>query len=149
MSWLPSRLLLALLTQAFRVTHKTIRGWRQVAIVAIFHELVSQGFFYVVANASLHVLLVQCVQTRQNVIFAKPVEYLLSSDVEWPVTRLMYKKATYSHAIASDRPPGWISFRGSYPASCPPVCATGAEHPDAAPNCYTVRLARGKGSDDS
>ncbi len=43
-SWLPARLLLALGAQAFRVTHKPIRGGRQVAIVAIFGGPVSQGF---------------------------------------------------------------------------------------------------------
>jgi hypothetical protein len=47
-----------------------------------------QGFFYVVANAFLHVLPVLCVQTKQRVIFTKPIECLLSSDVEWPITRL-------------------------------------------------------------
>src|SRR6266566_2437734 len=55
-SWLPSRFLLALLAQAFRFAHKTIRGGRQVAIVAIFRELVSQSF-HVLAQAA-HLLLV-------------------------------------------------------------------------------------------
>jgi hypothetical protein len=32
---------------------------------------------------------------------------------------------TYPYAIAGDRSPGWIGFRRSYSASCPPVCATG------------------------
>src|SRR5260221_4692519 len=44
MSWLPSRWLLALLAQAFRLAHKPIRGRRQVAIVAIFRQLVPQAF---------------------------------------------------------------------------------------------------------
>jgi hypothetical protein len=43
-SWLPSRFLLALCAQAFRFAHKPIRGWGQVAIVAIFREPVLQGF---------------------------------------------------------------------------------------------------------
>src|SRR5713101_8855815 len=103
-----------------------------------------QGFFYVVANTSLHVLLVHCVQIRQHVFFTKPVEYLLSWNVEWPVTRLIYKKETYSHAIANTCPTGWIPLCRSDSSSCPPVCATEAEHPDPAPNNYTARLARGK-----
>ncbi len=55
-SWLPARLLLALVAQAFRFAHKTIRGGRQVAIVAIFRELVSQRF-QLLAQAA-HLLLV-------------------------------------------------------------------------------------------
>jgi hypothetical protein len=55
-SWLPARLLLALVAQAFRFAHKTIRGGRQVAIMAIFRELASQRF-HVLAQAA-HLLLV-------------------------------------------------------------------------------------------
>ena len=55
-SWLPTRFLLALLAQALRFAHKPIRGGRQVAIVAIFREPVSQGF-QLLAQAA-HLLLV-------------------------------------------------------------------------------------------
>ena len=44
MSWLPSRWFLALFAQAFRLSDETIRGRRQVAIVAIFREPLVQGF---------------------------------------------------------------------------------------------------------
>jgi hypothetical protein len=44
MSWLPSRWLLALLAQAFRLADKTIRGRRQVTIVAVFGQLLLQRF---------------------------------------------------------------------------------------------------------
>jgi hypothetical protein len=52
-SWLPSRLLPAPLAQAFRFAHKPIRGGRQVAIVAIFRESVSQGFQLLAQAAQL------------------------------------------------------------------------------------------------
>src|SRR5437660_1351296 len=44
MAWLPSRFLLALCAQAFRLASKTIRGRWQVTIVAIFGEPILQGF---------------------------------------------------------------------------------------------------------
>src|SRR5713101_4491140 len=52
-SWLPSRLLLALLAQAFRLSSKPIRGRRQVAIMTVFGELVLQGFHLLAQAAHL------------------------------------------------------------------------------------------------
>ena len=53
MPWLPSRFLLALAAQAFGCAHKTIRGRRQVAIVAIFREPVPQAFHLLAQAAHL------------------------------------------------------------------------------------------------
>jgi len=52
-SWLPSRLLLALWAQAFRFAPKPIRGGGQVAIVAIFREPALQGFHLLAQAAHL------------------------------------------------------------------------------------------------
>ena len=56
-SCLPARLLLALLAQASRLSSKAIRGWGQVAIVAIFREPVLQGFHLLTQAAYLLTLL--------------------------------------------------------------------------------------------
>src|SRR6266446_3595862 len=53
MAWLPSRWLLALFAQAFRLSYKTIRGRWQVAIVTVFREPVSQGFHLLAQAAHL------------------------------------------------------------------------------------------------
>src|SRR3989442_1235497 len=67
MSWLPARFLLALCAQAFRLASKTIRGRRQVAIVAIFREPVPQ-IFHLLAQAAhlLTVVLDQGVLLREQ-----------------------------------------------------------------------------------
>jgi hypothetical protein len=66
-SWLPPRFLLALCAQAFRFAHKPIRGWGQVAIVAIFREPLLQGF-HLLAQAAhlLTVLLDHSVLLREQ-----------------------------------------------------------------------------------
>jgi len=66
-SWLPSRFLLALLAQAFRLAHKPIQGRRQVAIVAIFREPLLQGFHLLAQTAHLlTVLLDQGILLREQ-----------------------------------------------------------------------------------
>src|SRR6266487_3339891 len=69
MSWLPARFLLAFLAQAFRCAHKPIRGRRQVAIVAIFREPISQGFQLLAQAAHLlTVLLDHSVLLREQLL---------------------------------------------------------------------------------
>lgn len=66
-SWLPSRFLLALWAQAFRFAPKPIRGWGQVAVVAIFREPVLQGFQLLAQAAHLlSVLLDQGLLLREQ-----------------------------------------------------------------------------------
>src|SRR6266568_6446689 len=69
MAWLPSRWLLALFAQAFRLSGKTIRGRWQVAIVTVFRDLVAQAFHLLAQPCDLfsHLLnlSIQLAQTAQ------------------------------------------------------------------------------------
>jgi hypothetical protein len=67
--WLPSRWFLALLAQAFRLSHKTIRGRRQVAIVAILREPFLHGFHLLCQGALLLTqLLYQGILLREQLL---------------------------------------------------------------------------------
>jgi hypothetical protein len=73
MSWLPSRFLLTLWAQAFRLASKTIRGRRQVAIVTVFRKPVLQGFDLLAQAAHLLIMVLD-----QGVLL--PEQHLLLLD---------------------------------------------------------------------
>src|SRR6266568_3417931 len=90
-SWLPARFLLALCAQAFRLASKTIRGRRQVAIVAIFREPVPQ-IFHLLAQAA-HLL---TVVLEQGVLLRQPRLLLLDEFVSlrqlFPQTLILFSQ---------------------------------------------------------
>src|SRR5258708_262862 len=45
------------------------------------------------------------------------------------------------HAVASNRPPGWIGIRGSHAAACPLFCPPVTERPDAPADHHASRRA--------